>query len=171
MAELLMLQAGGIGLVRGCLVQCAGQPPWWLRSHYAMLPVWRKVSCPSCGGRATIQIVSEGIAKRTSAFWHGVREAIRLFDLRAPYEDYEEDEEDPEDELDSVPDTRVYRLSDRQADAVAGEDVLLADGDKRPESTSGGGDAVVEVPAREESGSVIIGGGAAPYGGYESEEE
>src|SRR5215469_16618561 len=50
----------GVEIVRGCLVQCADEPPWWLRRA---LPggarVWRKTVCPCCGGRATIQIIAD----------------------------------------------------------------------------------------------------------------
>lgn len=80
--ELLGL-AGGVSLVRGCLVQCSHQPPWWLRRALPAGPrMWSKVTCPACGGRASIQVIADAVQRPRGALREGLRQALGVLSLR-----------------------------------------------------------------------------------------
>jgi hypothetical protein len=90
----LLAVRGGVELVRGCVVQCAYVPPWYLKYSLPGGPrVWRKAVCPCCQGRATVQIIADAVDKPESALRRGIRDAFALLSLRRPDEDdYDEDD-------------------------------------------------------------------------------
>lgn len=84
LADVFAASGSGIGVLRGCLVQCTGRAPWWLRMSMPGGPrVWNKATCPSCGGRASVQPIWHAEAdKRPGAIRQGFRDALSLFRMR-----------------------------------------------------------------------------------------
>lgn len=82
LGTLLREVGGGVAIVRGCLVQCNDTPPWHLRFALPGGPRWRKVVCPSCGGRATVQHVGEVVDRPESAWRGGLRQVLEIMSFR-----------------------------------------------------------------------------------------
>lgn len=151
---------GGVELVRGCMVQCADEPPWWLRRA---LPggarAWRKTVCPCCGGKANIQVIADIAEHPPNAWWEGLRAAFRLLDPRRPIE---EDDYDADEGAGAAGGPGAGREGDGVAGADFGRDmggllvgggaahVALGDAADRSERADGGADAAEEVPGVEE---------------------
>lgn len=90
-ADLVDYAAGHVHLIHGCLVQCIDRPPWYLRWN---LPggarVWNKTVCPTCQGRASVQIVSEAVDRPRSALREGLRQAAGILSFRRAEEEDED---------------------------------------------------------------------------------
>lgn len=142
--ELVAQAAGGVAIVRGCLVQCLDSPPWWLRRvRPSTARIWSKVICPNCKGRASVQFVGDAVERVPRLFdWAGgLGQAIRIMSWRRIEEHWD-------DEMDSggsspVPDSAqddVARDRDRgvpgtpvAALGTADDDVAMVT--ERPEGT------------------------------------
>ena len=141
-ADLVNLNAGEVGIVRGCLVQCTGHAPWWLR---IALPNgayrWGKVVCPSCHGRASTQFITEAVKKEPNRFWQAVRDAFAVLDWRDTGEEWEEGEDDA---MGSGGDPGPVAGVE---DDVLASDVELAEEPEGPEGTPRSGDPARELQA------------------------
>lgn len=158
----LLARSGDVAIVRGCLVQCTGQPPWWLRPVMpGMPPAWRKVTCPSCGGRATVQLITEAAARELGAFARGILQVFDLFRWRDP---------DAEEDDDAMADPDLPGPGARVEGDVSRETVAVADEHQEPERTAGGGADV--APVSPVKTAVMIGGeGWNPHQGNGGDEE
>lgn len=127
----LLNLAGGVELVRGCLVQCAHRPPWWLSRALPGGPrMWSKVQCPACGGRASIQVISEAVERPRGAIWEGFRQAFGVLSWRreADYVDADNGDRGPDRAamgVDSLRGVSVYEDS--------GPETALGDADYEAE--------------------------------------
>jgi len=156
----LLSITGGIELVRGCMVQCADEPPWWLRR---CLPggarAWRKTVCPCCGGRATVQMIADVMERPPNALMEGLRAAFRLLDWRrGTWEDGYDGEEDADPAAGPGADRQGDEL-DRGDGGVPVGGVLVAEGaahvalrggSEGNQGPDGGAFAGAEVPGVEE---------------------
>ena len=131
----VLQEAGqGVRLIRGCFVQCADEPPWYLRHVLPGGPWWSKVICPSCHGRATVQHVGDAVERPESAWRGGLRQALEIMSFRRAMEE-EEELYDP-DPMDG--DSR-NGIPDRQGLSMAGDH---DSGDLGPDVASDGIPAV-----------------------------
>ena len=152
LADVLNLQIEGISIIRGCLVQCAGHPPWWLRKVLPGGPrAWRKVPCPACSGKATVQLVTEAVERPPGAFREALGQIGDLF--RRGSEEYEDDG----DYVDSHSASGILAA---EAGDFPPEHARVEDGDERQGGAAGAGVAVDEVQGSAPGPSIIIGGEA-----------
>jgi hypothetical protein len=100
LGQLLAQSAGGVTIVRGCLVQCANNPPWWLRvTRPEIARAWSKVVCPNCHGRASVQWLGAAAEIPRLFDWAaGCRQALRILTARHHDDIYDDDQEDTSNE-------------------------------------------------------------------------
>jgi hypothetical protein len=105
LGQLLAQSGGGVTIVRGCLVQCANNPPWWLRvTRPEVARVWNKVVCPNCHGRTSVQWLGAAVEVPRLFEWAaGWRQSLRILTARHRDDLPDYDDGDTSGELQEAP--------------------------------------------------------------------